>query len=206
MEHDITRMEKKFVIDDNFKGERLDKFLLSQLDELTRSYKVGKDAISFNIKEYCNRVKKMGFTGYFNYLTKKGVNTWSDGLYFSDIKLFLNSRHPDSTFYNLLIGNMDTKIFFIYFSQGVQFSFLILLIVGCIVKRNDDDIDYVRLSIFGVMLFLLFWENRSRYLLNFVPIFIIVIVEFYYRIQNVEIFKEKKQILKFRLCKLGVKR
>ena len=151
---------------------------------LTSSYKTGKDAIRFNLEEYANRIKKMGVIGYFNYLTKKGVNTWSDGLYFSDIKLSLNSRHTDSKLYQFFLVDQSTRYVLVYFSQGVQFAFLILLIGGSLIKK--EEIDYVRLSLFGIMLFLLFWENRSRYLLNFIPLFILVIIEFYQNIVNLK--------------------
>ena len=151
---------------------------------LTRSYKTGKDAIRFNLEEYANRIKKMGVIGYFNYLTKKGVNAWSDGLYFSDVKLSLNSRHTDSKLYQFFLVDQSTRYVLIYFSQGVQFAFLILLIGGSLIKK--EEIDYVRLSLFGIMLFLLFWENRSRYLLNFIPLFILVIIEFYQNIVNLK--------------------
>ena len=32
----------------------------------------------------------------------------------------------------------------------------------------------LQLSVFGIFAFLLFWETRSRYLVNFVPVFILL--------------------------------
>ena len=42
-----------------------------------------------------------------------------------------------------------------------------------------------KLAIVGLVIFFLLWENRSRYIFNYIPIFILIIVEFYNN------FKEK---------------
>lgn len=146
---------------------------------LTESYDNGSLAIKFNIKEYIERVKKMGTFKYSNFLIKKAVNTWTDGFYFSDVKLSINSYHKEEKLYNILFVNEKSKNMFISFSQGVQYAFLITLILGSGIKlkKKELKIDYIRLTILGLFIFFLFWENRSRYLLNYIPIFILVIIE-----------------------------
>lgn len=145
--------------------------------ELTAQFSSRKNAARFNIQEYIRRVKKYGFIGYFNYLTKKAVNTWTDGYYFADVKISINPRHPNSNIYNFIITD-PTKHIMIYFTQGVQYAMLICLILGTIVKYRSKNIDYIRVAIFGLLIFFLFWENRSRYLFNYILIFIYIITEF----------------------------
>ena len=152
----------------------------------TKSFETGKSAMPANIEEYRNRVEKLGIGGYLIYLTKKAVNTWSDGYYFSDVALSINPTNNNSYLRNILFNNLPSKYFFIYFTQGVQFCFILCLIFGCLIKlkMKISQIDYIRFAIFGLMIFLLLWENRSRYLVNFIPLFIYVIVEFYYLVYN----------------------
>lgn len=147
----------------------------------TESFATGKDAQKYNIKEYMNRVNKMGFVGYAEFLTKKSVNIWADGYYFSNVKLGISPINNNTILRKFLLQDSTTKYFGIYFTQGVNFSFLIALIIGAVLKVKDkcEEVDYVRLAIIGIMIFLLFWEGRSRYLVNYIPIFIFIIVEFY---------------------------
>ncbi len=150
--------------------------------DLTRNFDTGKDAIKFNISEYIRRVKLYGFNGYIEYLSRKTVNAWTDGLYYSDVKLGRNPYDNNSSMRKLIYENNYTRYAILYFSQSVQFAFLILLILGSIFKflKSEKEIDYVRMSILCIMFFLLFWENRSRYLVNFIPLFILIITEFYF--------------------------
>ena len=147
----------------------------------TESFATVKDAQKYNIKEYMKRVNKMGFVGYAEFLTKKSVNIWADGYYFSNVKLGISPINNNTILRKFLLQDSTTKYFGIYFTQGVNFSFLIALIIGAVLKVKDkcEEVDSVRLAIIGIMIFLLFWEGRSRYLVNYIPIFIFIIVEFY---------------------------
>lgn len=148
---------------------------------LTLQFDNGKEAVKFNIDETLTRIKKMGAVGYYKYLNKKAVNAWTDGLYLVDAKLAMNSRHADDFIYNELLLNKTNKYKLIYFSQSMQYLLITSLIIGALLKLLDhsEKIDIVRLSIVGICIFLLFWENRSRYLLNFIPLFVYGICEFY---------------------------
>ena len=52
----------------------------------------------------------------------------------------------------------------------------VLLSVVCTFLRKGEirEIQAVQLAVFGLFLFLLIWETRSRYLVNFVPLFILL--------------------------------
>lgn len=159
----------------SYGGYNLDDYLV------TLQYNNGKEAAKFNIDETWIRIKKMGVTGYYEYLNKKAVNAWTDGLYLVDAKLQMSPRHSNGLVYNELLMNKSNKYKMIYFSQGVQYLFIIALILGAILKyyNHSNKIDIVRLSIIGIFIFLLIWENRSRYLLNFIPLFVYIICELF---------------------------
>lgn len=160
----------------------------------TLSFKNSKEAQKYNIAEYKRRVKKLGFFGYAEFLTRKNVNIWSDGYYFSNVAIGINPTK--STKVRRFIQDKNTKFYGIYFNQAVVFSFFIALIVGAYIKLKEKkykEIDYVRLSIIGILVFLTFWEARSRYLVNFIPIFILIIIEFYSMIYNKYINKSKRR-------------
>lgn len=150
----------------------------------TQNFKTGKDAQKYNLKEYVRRVKQYGPAGYIMFLTRKNVNIWTDGYYYSNIAININPKPKDTLLRNF-ICNDSTKYYGIYFTQGIQYAFLLLVIAGAIILWNEKDtkeLDIFRLSLIGLLIFLSFWEGRSRYIVNFIPIFIIMIVSFYYSI------------------------
>ena len=68
-------------------------------------------------------------------------------------------------------------------------------------KKENNILNTAKLSILGLLLFLLIWETRSRYMLNFIPIYILVWVSgiAYFQIDMKGFFskiflKEKEEI------------
>lgn len=147
--------------------------------DLSRSFATGKDAIKFNLKEYTRRVKKLGLIGYSEFLIRKGVNVWTDGYYFSDAKISINPKNNDNLIRNFIFNNENSKFLMINFTQAVQYVFILTLIIGSVIKifQKDNKFDYLRLTIIGLFIFFLFWEARSRYIFNYIPIFILIIIE-----------------------------
>lgn len=152
--------------------------------DLTRNFDTGSNAIKFNIKETIRRIDEYGPFGYFTYLSRKSANAWGDGLYYADVAVNINPINKNTILRNILFNDKKGNLTLIYITQGIQFAFLAILAGGRLLnKQKEKNIDYIRLSIFGLALFLLFWENRSRYLLNFIPLFILCVVDFYYNFQ-----------------------
>lgn len=148
--------------------------------KLTESFENSKEAAKFNVQEYKNRVKQMGVLGYSNYLIRKSINTWTDGYYYSNIKLSLKPKHANSFLYNFLIIDEHSRDIMRSYVKGVQYAFIIIIIIGSICKFNKNfKFNYLKLSLIGLFIFFLFWENRSRYIFNYIPIFILIIVDFY---------------------------
>lgn len=50
------------------------------------------------------------------------------------------------------------------------------MLISALSHINKKDIYHfsLNLSVFGIILFLLMWETRSRYILNYIPIFILL--------------------------------
>lgn len=148
--------------------------------KLTESFKSSKDAIRFNLTETKNRISKMGISSYTDYLVRKSINTWTDGYYFSNVKLSINSNHQNSFLYKFLIADSKSTNIFRGITQGVQYAFIIILLASCVLKvKSDKSFDYLKLAVIGLVIFFLLWENRSRYIFNYIPIFILIIVDFY---------------------------
>jgi 4-amino-4-deoxy-L-arabinose transferase-like glycosyltransferase len=139
-----------------------------------------KERVDFNISEIKRRIKLYNVPEYALYLTKKAVNAWGDGTYFAPIKLSLNPKKDRNTMsHQIFLSGGKYYNFYLYFAQGVQFSFLIIFILSAIYNiknRNKlNSINFIHLSIIMLLAFLLIWENRSRYLVTYIPIFIFLI-------------------------------
>lgn len=154
----------------------------------SKSFKNGKEASKYDLIEYKKRVKKMGIIGYPIYLLKKAVNAWTDGYYFSDVKLSINRVNINDKVYYFMFKNNIGKYIFINFTQGVQYAFIISLINLSYLKltKKENEINYNVLSILAIFAFLLLWENRSRYLYNYIPLFILIICTYYNSIKNIQ--------------------
>ena len=145
--------------------------------EKTESFKTGRDSMKYHIKEIKRRINKWGFIGYANYLTNKAVNAWGDGNYYAAIKLNWQNKYNANNFQKIISGS-DNNHYMIYFNSSVSFAFLILLVMSFLwaLIKKDNNLLVIQLSISMIFVFLLLWENRSRYLYNYIPIFNIVIV------------------------------
>lgn len=66
----------------------------------------------------------------------------------------------------------------LYFSWCFIFQNMLVILLLCSfykgVKNPTDEKFIVRISSFGLMLFLLLWETRSRYMLNFLPLYFLM--------------------------------
>ena len=61
---------------------------------------------------------------------------------------------------------------------------LLSLLRNFMEKGRTRKIQAMQLSVFGIFLFLLIWETRSRYLVNFVPVFILLGLDAMQAIRN----------------------
>lgn len=159
-------------------------FYLEEDVQATKS-QIGIEAKKeFNINEAKNRLKAMGIKGYLSYLYDKYTWIISDGTFFygkegnfyttnaysnSDFAKFIqNYTYRDEEGYRLITINI---------MQTIWVMVLIMTIVDICIKFDDKhtfNLNVLRLSAIGIILFILLFEARSRYLINHLPIFIIL--------------------------------
>lgn len=127
---------------------------------------------SENIKEIKKRLNDYGFIGYLKFLNHKIKFTWSDGTMFSIEKLRRDPKEI-TRLHEYVIG--DKKHYFVYLSQVGYLIMLINILIGAIslFKNKKNEIHLFNITIFGVFLFLILWETRSRYLVCFLGVFML---------------------------------
>lgn len=145
-------------------------------EEFTTSFKTRKEKKKANIEEINIRLKKYDtLNKKIKFITSKEIMIWNDGTY--DIPQLLNNGHINNgKIQNSIYKNNDI---YVYISQMQRVSMMILLVVSSLYKddkkeENNDAVNVIsRLSILGLILFFLFWEIRSRYIINYIPIFVV---------------------------------
>ena len=124
-----------------------------------------------------NRLEELkdnhGFLAFYN---RKISFTWTDGTFFSYEKLRRKPYHKEYTKY-VLSDKGEDRLYWAL-SNAKWFILLLLMVVGTVLKKylrkEIRDFQFIlNLSIIGLLLFLLIWETRSRYLVNYSPIFLI---------------------------------
>jgi hypothetical protein len=151
-------------------------------------------------KKYFQRLNNYGVSGYIVFLNRKQITTWGNGTY--DINEFLRTRPVNKTFlHDFVLDGGKYNIQFSNICQGFyigMFSFILLYIFMLVRKRRrykytDNKSLAVYIVILGLFIFFLVWEANARYIINYIPIFIIAAVPginiFYNRIT-----KKKKNI------------
>lgn len=117
------------------------------------------------------RLTEYGGRGFLEHLNNKLNFTWSDGTYFAPEKL---KREPltENSYQDYIFGDKNEA--YLYFSQMVHVAIQFLVVVSAIaiVKKKDSFENVATISLFGVILFLLIWETRSRYLMIYLPVIV----------------------------------
>lgn len=147
-------------------------------EDSTFTYRAGnyEEKKAANIEEIGNRISEYGVFGLVNHIVIKANFTWSDGTYW--ISHHIYEPYNDYNFLHqffLMEGNC--YFIFLSISSGMQLLMLIMIcfsLFSSVQKQRFDYITLMHIIIFGVYLFFLIWETRSRYIFNFTPIFIII--------------------------------
>ncbi|WP_195932410.1 acyltransferase family protein [Turicibacter sanguinis] len=142
-----------------------------------------KEIIEEHLKIIKSRLKEYGFLGMIDHINEKIDFTWGDGTYYSLDKL---SREPQNRnpFQTYIFG--ENKDLFINLNQVVHFVVLIGIILSAIAniyKINAITI-LSNITLFGVFLFLLIWETRSRYIVLYIPVLLLSMINGYYFLFN----------------------
>lgn len=151
--------------------------------------------VDYNLKIIKQRLQKMGVAGYLEFLNNKARWITSEGNFFwggeggfANFEYMTNCFikeliNPGSNQLGFYMGN-DGKVqpgryfhVYFYFSQAVWILLMLCIALPLFLRRkgfNNIGVTILRCSIFGLMLFLLFFEGRSRYLINQLPYFILL--------------------------------
>jgi len=138
---------------------------------------------AFIADEIVRRISDFGWRGMLAHLDEKAAFVWGEGTYYSSVKLNRSRAGPSALDRYILYLPDEPGTRFEWYAYASQWHILFLVAgfvvagVFMLVKR-----DYWRLalpfalSIFGIFLFELIWEARSRYLLHFLPVFAVLAV------------------------------
>ena len=138
------------------------------------SYAEKQAAVRKNIAE---RFALYDANSFIKHLTSKLKFAWTDGLFFAPEKLRREPVSPNILHEFVLPGG-KYNAFYKYLPQIMHFSMLIFMTLSAYAqfkKRGNKSIESALiLAVFGLLLFLLIWENRSRYVITMLPIMLLL--------------------------------
>ncbi len=151
-------------------------FSASEYD-YTFSFPDVKTRKAANIKKVKQRLKRWKTQGYIKFLNNKmAMFTWGTGTY--DFESILTSNAADNNKSHEFFTSTGRYYKLIhYFCQTYHFSMILFIIISlmyCLTRKENINILIMKLSMFGLLIFLLIWETRSRYMLNYIPIYILL--------------------------------
>lgn len=151
--------------------------------EYTKSFETKGEKTKATMDVIKKRLGDYGVLGYANYINGKVNWILGDGTFYWQHEGWFFRSKPRKTnnavvrgvqqFY--FLGGKYNKVF-TTFEQTLWL--MLLLAIGCSVlvvnKNKRDEYFIIRMSVFGMMLFLILFEARSRYLINYLPFFIML--------------------------------
>ncbi|MEG2645617.1 MAG: glycosyltransferase family 39 protein [Clostridia bacterium] len=140
------------------------------------TYQAKKNMINKTIKYRFNLIKN----GNINEFIKgKLVYTWGEGTYFAQTMLSIKPTNLGIQ-HEYISENGSKNDIYKYYSQIQHISMLLLMIISVLSfnkskeKENYKYSNILTITIFGVFLFFLFWETRSRYIANYIPVMVLI--------------------------------
>lgn len=143
--------------------------------EFTRSFDDIEERDSAISSEITRRIGEKGVMGMLELFKKKGIISFGDGtLAQSD---FLDDTPAHSTFlHRFVLYDSEYHGVYKYACAGIFYALLLLMLIaalGSLYAKQQCDAMLPMLCVFGIMLFLMFWEATGRYITNYVPMIII---------------------------------
>lgn len=159
-----------------------DRLWVNQFPNIDAKDKACRESIKQRITNY-------GVSGMVVYLGKKIIKTWGDSRFH---RSFLH-RCQNGTLRRFLLSN---KRFALY-ANTLHYFIILGILASCIGgfrakgKEKFDEIFFIRLTLAGFTAFFLIWEIKSRYLLNVIPLMIILAID---GVNYVSKFFERRKI------------
>lgn len=127
------------------------------------------------------RLDDFGFKGYVTFLMNKFDWTWTDPTFYAPVKLSRKPIHGNDFFHLLVLPGSGANTPYLAMGQMVHslvMAMILFMTVNALFSRKMEGLRAIMvLSSLGIMLFLLVWETRSRYLTYFIPILNIMAVD-----------------------------
>ncbi len=145
------------------------------------SFKTREERNRADLEKALERIESYGMPKFLKHLRNKTVLTYNDGTFsFGDEGQFYNDFFPTV---HLPLTDLFREIFLDFgkyyrypsiIRQAAWICTLLLGFLSSLFKKKDGTIDLVRLSLVGLFLFELLFESRGRYLLTYVPLFVLL--------------------------------
>lgn len=144
---------------------------------MTASVEGREEKIATDREFIREKLEEYGGAGLLQHLKRKAVFTWGDGVYFAPEKLKRDPLQESSLHAWFLYDGENYAKTYRYCNafQLLLLSGILLSATGNFFRKGERrEIHAMQLAVFGIFAFLLIWETRSRYLVNFVPIFVLL--------------------------------
>ena len=140
--------------------------------QLTLQYDTYAQRAAFIRQEIARRRRAMGPGGFASHCLDKLSYIFSDGCCYAPQKLDMGPKTPNPLHEWIISGGKYAGILY-YAADGLQLCLLALCVAGALraLLCRDNTLTVLRVALVGLVLFLLLWEARSRYLVNFLPLF-----------------------------------
>ena len=128
---------------------------------------------------------------FIKHLNKKLKYAWTDGTYFASDKV---ERQPvnRTILHEFVLKDGKYVKYYKYIPQVMHMSMLIFILIGVINIINNKDFknknNIIYICMLGFIVFLLIWENRSRYVLTGLPFFMLA------QLEGIEIICKNKEL------------
>ena len=146
----------------------------------TQSFPNIEEKTAADLSVIKQRLSDYGFNGFINHLTNKAVhNTWGDGTYY----IFGEGKtvpETNSKLWEFVLSTGKYYNIFYYYCQGFHLAILTLLMISLLIGIKKGIVNgtlLFKIAIYGLFLFLLIWETRSRYVFGFAPLLLLISVD-----------------------------
>lgn len=208
--------DTRYVQDEEIKYTALHFFMMGLNEESTGSYAAGDSGISGGemlladrtrrqIEVSIERLKEKGVFGYIYFLHRKTVMTFNDGAfgwgreggYIPETYPIYSQSSYVSLIRDIFLPNYLYSKHLNTYSQGIWLLIIFSLPGLCFVEKEKREACLPLLvSLIGVILYLMLFEARARYLICFLPIIIAAAtlgISQYYRMLKLAIIKIKEK-------------
>lgn len=125
-----------------------------------------------------DKLSAYGINGCIRFLRIKGMYTYSDGTYFAYEKLSRGPMKTDSAVYRSLFdengAKKDFPLFYMSTYHIVLMALILLALMQSLKRKEFAPVDILLITFMGLFLFLMVWETRSRYLINAIPVMMLI--------------------------------